>query len=415
MTSKKWMNYWKIWAGVLLGVAVLAIAYVLFSNRAAIPTVQFVRTTRTALADYVTSNGKIEPTDAHVFRAQFDTFVTGAFAKEGQSVRRGETILTLDANEIRSDLSKARVQLLAAQDDLRNARAGGPPDEKAQLTGDLRQAQVDVDRLQKRQATLETLLETHASTQDEVGQNAASLARARALLDTLQHRQQDLADRATSEEKSALMRAQQSEEQIHLLENKLQSATVTSVMDGTLYSFPLRAGDFVHVGDVLAEIADLRKVRLRAFIDESDLGQLKLNQDVKITWDAMPERAWTGKTEQIPRQVLMRGTRSVGEVLCSVDNDKLELLPNVNVDVRILVQESKNALVVPRGTVRTDQGTHFVYVLNGDRLHRHDVTLGISNSTSYEVVSGLNEGDLVAVSSNLDLHEGSLVRPSETK
>jgi len=211
------------------------------------------------------------------------------------------------------------------------------------------------------------------------------------------------------------MHVQEVEARIHLLQNRLQSATVTSTIDGTLYSFSLRVGDLARVGDVLAEIADLRKVRLRAFVDETDLGELKLGQPVKITWDAMPEREWTGKTEQIPQQVLARGTRSVGEVLCSVDNDKLELLPNVNVDVRILVQEKNNALVIPRATVRTEQGKHFVLVLNGDRLRRREVVLGMANSISYEIVSGLEESDQVALSSNLDIKAGTVVRISETK
>ena len=415
MANRKWRDHWRLWVGVFLAITLLTTAYFLLSNRRATPTVQIVRAARTGLSDFITCNGKIEPIDAHIFRAQFDTFDTGAFAKEGRLVRRGETILTLDAKQIRAELAQARLQLLAAQNGLRDARAGGPPDDKAQLMGDLRRAQVDVERLQQRQEALEKLLAAHASTQDEVSQNAAALARARALLDVLQKKQNDFADRASLEEKSDLLRAQEADEEVHLLENKLRSATVTSDVDGTLYSFPLREGDFVRVGDVLAEIADLRKVRLRAFVDESDLGQLKQDQEVKITWDAIPDRQWNGKTQQIPRQVLTRGTRSVGEVLCSVNNDKLELLPNVNVDVRILAQENRNALVVPRGTVRTEQGAHFVYVLVGDRLRRHEVSLGIANSTSYEVVSGLNDGDPVALSSNADLHDGSAVRPSEMK
>ena len=101
----------------------------------------------------------------------------------------------------------------------------------------------------------------------------------------------------------------------------------------------MRVGDFVKLGDVLAEMADLRHVRVRAFVDEPDLGSLEPNQEVQVTWDAKPGRTWTGKIEQVPKQVVARGTRSVGEVLCSVDNNKLELLPNVNVEVRILVRE----------------------------------------------------------------------------
>jgi HlyD family secretion protein len=411
MANRNWTNDWRVWASVLAAAAVLATSYVLYSNRDPALVVQVARPTRTVLRDYISCNGKVEPVSPYLYRAQFATFVTGVFAEEGGAVRRGETVLTLDAKEIQVELQQAKVQLLAAQNDLRNDRAGGPPDERAQLVGDLRRAEADVKRLQDRQQLLEKLVQSQAATREEMSENATALTRAQALLDTLQERQKDLADRSALQEDQNTLRVKQAEEQVQLLETKLQSATVTSAIDGMLYNFPLRQGDYVRPGDALAEIADLRKVQVRAFVDEADLGGLKLNQAVTITWDTMPDRAWTGKTEQIPKEVSARGSRSVGEALCSIDNSKLELLPNVNVDVRILVAEKENVLVIPRGAVRTEQQSHFVFVVEGDRLHRRQVSLGIANSTSYEVVSGLDESDHVAVSSNLDLRDGSVVSP----
>ena len=415
MPTASWMKQWKILAGVLLGTALLLATYKLYSKRDAIPTVRIVRPSRTTLIDTITSNGKIEPIEPHIFRSELDAFVTRAVAKEGQQVRRGQVILILDTNQTRADLAMMRNQLLEAQEGLRDARAGGEPDQKAQLAGDIRQAKAEVDRLQQRQEALEKLLASHASTPDEVSQNATNLERARITLEVLQKRQKDFADRVTVQEQSFTLHLQEVHDRIRLLEDRLHSATVTSPINGTLYSFPLREGGFVRVGEVMAEMADLHKVRLRAFVDESDLGQLKLNQSVKITWDALPDRTWTGKTEQIPQQVIARGTRSIGEVLCSLDNEKLELLPDVNVDVQILVQQKNDALAVPRGAVRTDQGKHFVLVLDGERLRRRDVVLGMADPTSYEVVSGLGEDDQVALSSNFDLHDGTVVRTSETK
>jgi multidrug efflux pump subunit AcrA (membrane-fusion protein) len=136
-------------------------------------------------------------------------------------------------------------------------------------------------------------------------------------------------------------------------------------------------------------------------------------QTVQVTWDALPGRTWSGKTEQVPKQVVSRGMRSVAELLCSVDNSKLELLPNTNVDVRILVRESKNALVVPRGAVRDENGQRFVFVFDGEHVRRRNVTLGVSNASDYEVIAGLSEGDRVAVPQDRMLRDGMNVRASE--
>ena len=119
----------------------------------------------------------------------------------------------------------------------------------------------------------------------------------------------------------------------------------------------MKAGDYVKTGDLLAEMADLHRVRVRAFIDEPELGALEPGEPVKISWDALPNRTWSGKTEVIPKQVVARGTRSVGELLCAVDNQDLELLPNINVNVSIHSNERTNVLTVPRAAVDAEAVT----------------------------------------------------------
>jgi HlyD family secretion protein len=200
---------------------------------------------------------------------------------------------------------------------------------------------------------------------------------------------------------------------VQSLDEKARSATVISPVDGTLYSLPVHTGDYVKVGDTLAEMADLRHVRVRAFVDEPDLGLLEPSQDVEVTWDAKPGTVWTGHTEQVPKQVVSRGMRSVGEVLCSIDNDKLELLPNTNVQVKILVHERRGAVVVPRAAVREDKRGHYVFIFNGNKVRRRDISVGIASTSKYEVMSGLMVGDVVAEPVDQNLKNGMEVRPGE--
>jgi len=172
----------------------------------------------------------------------------------------------------------------------------------------------------------------------------------------------------------------------------------------------------VKVGDLLAEMADLHKVRVRAFIDEPELGALETNQPVKITWDALPSKTWTGKTETVPKQVVPHQNRSVGELLCAVNNDNLELLPNINVNVRINSRERIGVLSVPRGAVEADGGRRYVFVVRKSQLgvgkstlEKREIHVGIADATNYEVVSGLQEGELVALPGDVDLRDGMTV------
>ena len=397
--------------GLVVGLGLLIL--VLVAVRGQAPTVQVATIARQDLNAAVTSNGKVEPVSPAIFRAEFPTFVTSVKAVEGQPVHKGQVILTLDAADVRAALSQARSNLLTAQTDLRNAQAGGPPVELAQLTGDLEKARVQVDSLQRKQEVLQGLVAKQAATQDELAQNHTLLAQAQASYQTLLQRKQDLARLAAVDAQQATLRADQARQQIQSLEEQVRSADVVAPLDGTLYSLPVHAGDYVRVGDVLAEMADLRHIRVIAYVDEPDLGWLEPQQAVEITWDAKPGKIWKGRTQQIPKQVVALGARSVGEVLCSVDNNALELLPNVNVVVSIMVRERQNAVVVPRAAVRYDNNQHFVYLLHGDRIVRRDITVGIASTSDYEVLSGLSAGDQVALAGEVELKAGMEIRPME--
>src|SRR5579863_111676 len=174
--------------------------------------------------------------------------------------------------------------------------------------------------------------------------------------------------------------------------------------DGTLYSLPVHANDPVKEGDLLAAVADLKNVRVRAVVDEPELGELVPGQNVGVTWDALPGRTWTGRTSQIPRQVVPHGTRSVGELLCPVNNDDQRLIPNTNVNVRIELDQRKSVVLVPRGALVFDGAQRFVFVVQDATqnavLHKQEVHLGISDATNFEVVSGLNTGEVIALPTN---------------
>lgn len=398
-----------------MAIVLIVLLFVGLGRRDKAPEVQVASVTRDNLSASITSNGRVEPINAYVTRAQFPTFVEKVSAVEGEPVRRGQPILTLAAADLRSQLAQAQANLLTAQSDLRNARAGGPPAEVAQVEDDLRKAQIEVSSLERSQETLKQLVAKNAATPEELNQNQIALARAQATLQLAQQKKDDLARRASLDVEGASLRMQQAEDLLRSLEQKVRSATVNSPIDGTLYSLPVHPGDYLTVGQVLAEIADLSHVRVRAFVDEPDLGSLEPNQPVEITWDARPSQVWTGRTGQIPKQVVALGNRSVGEVLCSVDNTKLELLPNVNVAVRILVRERRGALVVPRAAVRTDGANHFAFVLAGSRLRKRSIDIGIASAAKYEVLSGLQEGERVALPGELDLGDGMTVRPKESE
>ena len=395
-----------------------ALAYVLvgLSGRKPVPKISAVTPMRENLVSSISSNGKVEPISPYVMRAQLDTFVEKVRATEGQTVKRGRVILELDVKDVAAKLSEAKGKLLRAQDDLRTAKAGGRTDDAARVAGDLAKAQAERDRLQKNQEGLQRLFKQQAATEDEVAANDLALTKAQAEVTRLTAAKHEFDRSVKLDTDQAGLHVQQVENEVAALDEKVRQGRITAPADGTLYSLPVKAGDYVKLGDLLAEMADLHKVRVRAFIDEPELGALEENEPVKITWDALPSKTWMGKTEIIPKQVVPHQNRSVGELLCAVNNDKLELLPNINVNVRINSRERIGVLSVPRGAVAAEGGRRYVFVVkrnqlsvNKSILEKREIHVGIADATNYEVVSGLQEGELVALPGDVDLRDGMTV------
>ena len=280
------------------------------ANRDQAPEVQVAQVRRENLSASIASNGKVEPIEPAIARAQFVTFVDKVAATEGQTVHKGQVILVLNADNAKAQLANTRAELLVAQEQLRAAKAGGPADELAQINGDLRKAQIALADLQKTQKSLTQLVAEKAATQDELNQNATKLAQAQATVETLEQRKAALAAQASVGAQSAGLTVQRDHDLIATLQRDVSSATVIAPLNGTLYSLPVHSGDYIQVGQVLAEMADLHYVRVRAFVDEPDLGVLAPNQPVDITWDALPGHVWSGRTETVPKQVTTLQLRS---------------------------------------------------------------------------------------------------------
>jgi len=397
--------------------AVVAIALVSLSGRQPVAKISAVTPVRENLVSSISSNGKVEPIAPFVVRAQLDTFVEKISVVEGQAVKKGQLLLELNVKDAAAQLAEARSKLLRADDDLRAAKAGGRSDEAAKTEGQLAAAVALRDRLQRNHDSLERLIAQQAATKDELAASDLDLAKAIAQVKQLTAAKQEFERGVKLDANRATLQVEQLRSEVAALEEKVRDGRIVAPDAGTLYSLPAKAGDYVKVGDLLAEMADLRKVRVRAFIDEPELGGLEPGEPVRITWDALPNRAWMGKTQVIPKQVVARNARSVGELLCEVNNDKLELLPNINVSVRINSRERINVLTVPRGAVEAQGGQRFVFVVLRNALgvgkatlEKREIRVGIADATNYEVLGGLQEGEMVALPGDVDLKDGMPVK-----
>ncbi len=165
---------------------------------------------------------------------------------------------------------------------------------------------------------------------------------------------------------------------------------------------PFKEGDKAWTGAKIAEIPDLSQMRLEMDFDEVDRGKIKLNQPVKITIDAIPEEEFDATLDWISpiATVLNRGMGSRDKVFparATLKKVDPRMRPGMSSSARIITESQPNVLLIPNKASVTDRGKPAVWVQRGKQFVLQQITVGKRNDSDIVVLSGLKEGDVVAL------------------
>ena len=383
---------WIFFFGVVLIVVLLA-AFV-SRHRGEV----WIRTDKASLEDLVNSlstNGKVEPIDNFEAHALAPAMVKKILVKEGQWVKTGELLMQLDDADARAQQARALAQLKAAEADIHATQTGGTQEEVLTNQAELAKAQTERDAAQRNLQALQKLQQTGAASPAEVQDAQNRLARANSDLKLIQEKSTQRFSRPEVEKVQALVG--EARASYNAAEDLLKNSDIRAPHDGRVYSIPIHQGEYAQQGELLLQMADLRNVRVRAFVDEPEIGRLAVNQPISVAWDALPGKSWSGKIIQVPYTVTTLGTRNVGQVVCAVDNSDGRLLPNINVTVAITVARDHNVLTVAREAIHMENSSRYVYVVQDGHLKRQDVDTSLTSLTRVEVTRGLHPGQIVAI------------------
>ncbi|HXG33676.1 MAG TPA: efflux RND transporter periplasmic adaptor subunit [Bryobacteraceae bacterium] len=378
-------------------------------RRGAPPEVPFARVRRETVVSTVITNGKVEPLEWVAVRTLRAGLVEKVHVRHGQRVARGQTLVELDAADARAELAAAEGRLEQARAALDILERGGPALEQARLEGELRRARLEVETARREHAELSRLAAKQAATRQEVEEALRRLEEARLRVDSLERQRAALAEPA--DRRAALGRLREAEAAVEAARLRLEQSAIRAPIAGVIYDIEVRPGAYLNAGDAVAKVGQIEKIRVRVYVDEPELGRVGRGMLVTLTWDALPGRRWKGTVEQTPTQVVTLGTRQVGEVVCIIENPRGELLPGTNINAEILSEVAENALSVPKEALRTSGGQTGVFVLNDGKVAWQPVKLGVASVTRAQVLSGLREGQAVALPSGRTLHDGDAVRP----
>jgi len=288
--------------------------------------------------------------------------------------------------------------LLGEKRQAQQVMTGAPKEEVAAADAAIDECKLQLDQVNKDLKVEEALYATGATPRSAVENLQKQRAALQLRLDALNQKKRDLHLRYTPEDKEWEQgRVSELTKQVKLLEEQLQMESVFAPKSGLIYSLPVKPGAFVTKGQLLAQIYQPGRIQLRAYVDEPDLGRIQKGQQALIAWDGLPNRQWTGTVEKPAKQVVPLTSRSVGFVICTIDGDPKELIPNLNVKVEIITDRKEDALVVPRAAVFNHDGQPTVMLSEGSGTVLKPVVLGLVAQEEIEIVKGIAEGSSVVL------------------
>jgi HlyD family secretion protein len=293
-------------------------------------------------------SGNIEVTDVDVsFR--IPGRVAERLVGEGMVVTAGQVVARLDSEDLEQEVRLKAAELAAAEAALRELEAGSRPQEIRVAEARVASAQAERDRLLRDYERASALSAKEVIPRRDFdrakAEHEVAEARLREAEETLRLVREG-PRRETIDQARA--RVRQAQEVFALARTRHTYGTVAAPLSGVVLSENIEPGGYVAAGTPVVTVGDLENVWLRAYIEEPDLGRVKVGQPVAVTADTYPGKTYPGRVSFIasgaeftPKSVQTQKERVklVYRIKIDIANPEMELKPGMPADAAIRVAE----------------------------------------------------------------------------
>jgi len=180
-------------------------------------------------------------------------------------------------------------------------------------------------------------------------------------------------------------------------ETLYKATPLIAPLDGVIIAKNVQPGQTVAQADAVLVMSD--RLIVKAQVDETDIGEVKLKQPAEITLDAYPQNKIEGFVDHIAYEAKVLNNVTVYEVFVVIKNIPPFMRSGMTANVNFIVGEKENVLTLPTEAIRGEKGKNFVMLVNADGIKpiQKEVELGLSDGKKVEILSGLQEGDRVII------------------
>jgi len=323
---------------------------------------------------------------------------------DGTQVKQGDSVVEFDKTKTEQDLAQNRSALKSAQAEIEQARA------QARLT-----EEEDVTAVMKARFDVETA-KLDAGKQEIVSRIEGAEAKLKVAdcAQKLHEVEEKLAsDKAVNNAtiESKIQASKKAAYDVQRAEHALTQMTLNAPSAGLISLVPLwrpggespfKPGDRAWPGAPIAELPDVSTLRISTRADETERGRLALGETVNAQLDAIPDRQFTGKIEQI--STIATIDFSAGwpiprnfNLQIALDQTDARLKPGMTAQLTVVVDRVPDAITIPVEASFQKSGKTIAYVWEGSKFQERGIEVGRRSRDRILVASGLRPGDRVAM------------------
>ncbi len=311
------------------------------------------------LNSFIVLNGVVEPEKKVKIYSRLSAYVKKIIREEGSYVKKDEIIALLDDEEINISYQQARIQL-----------------EQSKLT---------LDDEEKNYNRSKELKKSDLISEQDFQTTKSNYFKAK-------------------------LEYENKLENLKNLKLQLNYTKIKSPVNGFITERLIEEGDKVNINQHVYTVEDFEPLLIKLYVPASDIMKLKKGMNAVIKTDVLKGKEFLGKIKLInPRIDSQSGTV---KVTIEVYDKTFTLKPGMFVEVKILIDNKKDILVIPFKSIVFKSGKSYAFVFDKQTMSvkRVEVKTGISEGDKIEVIKGLNKGDIIVVEGVEPLKEGAKVR-----
>lgn len=196
--------------------------------------------------------------------------------------------------------------------------------------------------------------------------------------------------------------------QVESLKQQIANGTLISPINGIITSKKVEVGEFISIGTPAAHVVDLAKMKTMVKVSEKDAYRIKEGMKVNVTSDIFPDKPLIGEIRYISPNGDQNHNYEVEVIIPGAEKEGLKA--GTFVSVNFDITSSDNVLQIPKKALVEGITNPYVYVAKDNKPVVHKLVLGRDLGENVEVMNGIEEGELVITSGQINLSDKSIIK-----